>query len=439
MSYANRYSATHRQWDHVENLFPNVEHSEKGPHGRLAGDFIPAPWLPVERYDKHFEAWSVVSPGKIVSLTRQAEAIKSAVSDWEDSQHVVPAGLKVLFAAGTGLTYTADDFTEQTIDLTTGDVYAVNGTTTYSAGTITTALIDRGLIETGETCDAFISYPLGVAAQAFWAWSNYNGEKFNALQRKQHNFSLQHQVQILVSYQLRLPYIPGVVATESVPGAITTTPPVLGTALLQDRASVIAMERWDNLSATGTWLAMFLDHYPLAGPTTLFAPLTESGTGVLTRLRSGPDALSVAGDYYVDAEAGVLFFYNASQTVIGANLTGTITYFSYDAAPAAVSIYASAVPVAGREIRNGDFLVCDADSNFAVEAGVGNATWSNFRVGQVFGFKTYPKDLMHRVKSQYTVLGNVNRMPGTATEGLPSTVMYAQGANKEVLVSLINR
>lgn len=148
-SYANRYSPTHRQWDHVGNLFPNVEHAEKGPHGRLAGDFIPAPWLPVEFYDKHFEVWTVVSPGKIVALTTQAEEIKSNVGDWEDSAHVVPAGLKKAWDASSGadpaLTYTSSDYDEGTIDLTTGVAYATNGTTTYSRAQVLAALKSREL------------------------------------------------------------------------------------------------------------------------------------------------------------------------------------------------------------------------------------------------------------------------------------------------------
>ena len=441
-SYANRYSATHREWDHVGNLFPNVEHSEKGPHGRLAGDFIPAPWLPVNYYDKHFEVWTVVSPGKIVALTTQAEEIFSNVGDYEDSTHVVPGGLKADWAAiagaATAITYTSNDYDEMTIDITTGDAYAVNGTTNYTKDDVTDALVDRGLLDAANDCDSFISYPVGVAAQAYYQWSAYNGEKFNPKNTKQHNFRMQHQVQVLVSYQLRLPLIPGVVTTEAIP-ALSGGAPVLGTTGLHTVVEIRAMERWDGLSSTGTWLAQVLARYPLAGPTAL-APLAASATDVLVRKRSGPDALSQSGDYYVDREAGVIFFYSASQVAVPANLTGeTITYYTYEVAPATVSIYASVVPVTGTVPKNGDFLVCDADSNFAVETAVGNTTWSNFRIGQIFGFKTYPKDLTHRVQTQYTQLGNVNKMPGTATAGLPETLTYSGGADKEVLVSLINR
>ena len=40
-----QYSANHKSWDHVGNMFPVVEHSEGV---RPAGEFMPASWLPVQ-------------------------------------------------------------------------------------------------------------------------------------------------------------------------------------------------------------------------------------------------------------------------------------------------------------------------------------------------------------------------------------------------------
>lgn len=440
-SFANRYSANHKQWDHVGNLFPNVEHAEKGPHGRLAGDFIPAPWLPVELYDKHFEAWTVVSPGKIVALTTQAEEIKSNVGDWEDSAHVVPAGLKVFWATApaAALVYTADDYSEQTMDLTTGTAYAVNGTTTYSHAQVLAALKSRGLVDNAAgNASSFISYPLGVAAHAFYSWAGQDGQKFNPSTRKQHNVALQHQVQILVSYQLRLPWIPGIVATEVLD---TNNPPaagapVFGTIGVHTAAAASTLSRYSAVTST-TFVLAVLANYPLAGPTAQ-APLTASSTDILVRKRSSIDALAAAGDYWIDREVGAIAFYSADGgATLPANLVSeTITYYSYQVAPAAVSVYAS-VASGTTSINPGDFLVCDADSNFAVDTTP--TSYSAYRVGQVIGVKTYPKDMMQRVKSQYTQLGNLNAMPGTATAGLPETLTYAGGADKEVVLSLINR
>ena len=439
-SFANRYSATHRQWDHVGNLFPNVEHAEKGPHGRLAGDFIPAPWLPVQVEDKHFEVWTVVSPGKIVALTTQAEEILSPVGDWEDSSHVVPAGLKVDWAAAaagaTVLTYTADDYEQQTVDLVTGIPYAINGTTDYSKTDITTALRSRGLIGGSEDCDAFISYPVGVAAQVFYQWSALNGSKFNPADAKFHNFRMQHQVQILCSYQLRLPWVPGDVVTEAVPVSILSSTPVFGTSALHDVASTIAMTRFSGITST-TFVMWTLADFPLAGPTDL-CPLTASSTTMLVRKKGSVNALSAAGDYFIDREVGAIFFYdvNGGSGVIPASIiSDTLTYWSYQDASTA-SNYAM-VASGATVVKNGGFLACDADSNFAVDTAPTAA--DPFRMGQVVGFKTYPKDMVHRVKTQYTNLGSVNKMPGTATRGLPESLTYSNGADKEVVINLFTR
>ena len=78
---ANSYTATHKTWDHVGNITPNFEYSEaQRPHG----EFRPADWLPVGRYDKLMEEYFVVSAGKIVALDGEGR--------------VVPAGLKVLWS-----------------------------------------------------------------------------------------------------------------------------------------------------------------------------------------------------------------------------------------------------------------------------------------------------------------------------------------------------
>ena len=49
----NQYTASHKTWDHVGNPTPNVEYSESHrPHG----EFMPADWLPVGRFEKYSHA-----------------------------------------------------------------------------------------------------------------------------------------------------------------------------------------------------------------------------------------------------------------------------------------------------------------------------------------------------------------------------------------------
>ena len=470
MSYANRYTATHKQWDHVGNLFPNVEHAEKGPHGRLAGDFIPAPWLPVQLFDKHFESYTVCSPGKLVALTRQGEAIPTGLGDWEDSQHVVPAGIAVDFlAGGVGITYSALDVAALTIDITTG--LPVAGAVTYNANTITPLLRSRGLIRNGEIAADFISRPVGVAAHAFYQWAGARlGSKFNPADLKQHNYRVQHQVQILANYQLRLPHVPTRAHTLAVPNTLSAGPAVFGSDNMYAGADVAALLRYSGAGAfypitNANVIGLALQQFPVAtsprtGAGTVGHPVTETAAGALVRERASVNDLVQAGDWWLDREVGMLFFYQLTGAgAVAANIdngggTNTLAWSDYSVPAGAVSNYASAVG----DLWPGSLLTVNADSNFELVApGVGllpasattNATFATtvtminqsagLVVGQVIGFKTYPKDLLHRVKSQYTNLGNLNAMPGTATKGLPETLTFSLAADREVVINLLNR
>jgi hypothetical protein len=453
MSYANRYTATHKQWDHVGNLFPNVEHAEKGPHGRLAGDFIPAPWLPVDwnvtggLFDKHFEAYTVVSPGKLVACTRQGEAIATGLGDWEDSQHLVPAGLKILFAdaAAQVLVYSATDVAQGTIDLGTGAPVAAPISRTRAQ--LAPLLIGRGLILPSEQPEAFISQPIGVAAHAFYQWAANNGSKYNPADLKNHNFRLQSQVQVLANYQLRLPHVPTNAHTLTMPATLTGGTQAAGSGTSASAADTVAMARYSGPGAfysvtNANIISVGLSQIPVAtDPVTGSHDLSETAPGALTRERSSANALVIAGDWWLDREVGILFLFVAGGASVAGNLGGganILGWSDYSAPPATVSGYASAVG----DIKPGDFLMYDTFSNFIVAPeATAVTTIAQFArvVGQCIGFKTYPKDLLHRVKSQYNNLGNLNAMPGTATRGLPESLTFSGAADREVVINLINR
>ncbi len=61
-----QYTPNHKAWDHVGNIIPDVENSE-GDRPHLGDKARPASWLPVQFYDKHYENWNVVMPGKAVA------------------------------------------------------------------------------------------------------------------------------------------------------------------------------------------------------------------------------------------------------------------------------------------------------------------------------------------------------------------------------------
>jgi hypothetical protein len=68
----NRYNPNHKVWDHVGNLIPDVEHSEGE---RPAIELQVASWLPVQFFDKHYENWMVVLPGKAIALDPDGRAM----------------------------------------------------------------------------------------------------------------------------------------------------------------------------------------------------------------------------------------------------------------------------------------------------------------------------------------------------------------------------
>tara|TARA_Y100000310_G_scaffold332007_1_gene406700 strand:- start:1274 stop:2527 length:1254 start_codon:yes stop_codon:yes gene_type:complete len=412
------YNAVHRTWDHVGNLVPNFEHSE-GARPHIHG--APAPWLPVGYYDKHFEVYMTIMAGKLIALTRD---------EW-----VVPAGLALGFAGvGTVLTYTANDVTERVVDLGTG--VAVTAAKTYTAAALTTALRSRGLIAAAETAVDYISKPIGVAAQAMYSWAfTVTGEDLSrsnfAISSKFHNFYMQSKVAVLCDYALRLPHVPIIASAEALGAVDAVGPGVFGSGTLHSQGVTAALVRYSTLTNTD-YLAYFANNYPVAADVEQ-TPLAASSATLLVRERSSPEALTTNGDYYVDKEVGVFFFYASGGLVAPAGVTGTLTYYHYAAAPASASMsdYVSAVG----DIKPGSFLETDADSNFNL------ATHTDFRdiMGQALTSVRHPKDYLDRVKTAYEGFGVLDQMPGTASAGIPDNITYAGASDKEIVVNLISR
>src|SRR5574343_1233484 len=144
-----RYVANHKVWDHFGNIIPEVEHSEGI---RPAFPFKPAAWLPVQFWDKHFENWNVVMPGKLVSL--------------DPMGRVMPAEYG---ATSASVTYSANDVTAGTIDITTGEAVTSAKTVTLSdVDGSTYGFMGRQGISFNDTVKKF---PIGVAPYAYLQWA----------------------------------------------------------------------------------------------------------------------------------------------------------------------------------------------------------------------------------------------------------------------------
>ena len=441
----NLYSANHKTWDHVGNITPNVEYSEAHrPHG----EYVVADWLPVARYDKHYENYFTVSAGKIVAFDR--------------SGALVPAGLKTAWAAGGNvLSYAAADVTEFTTDIVTG--VAVTAAVDYTAAEILAGLIARGLLDDGDAATDFISFPVGVAPYNYLSWCG--GDGFNPADYKQNNYNMQHRVALLCKYVVEMPLVPAVDGGCDLGGS----PTAITDTVITDWHSTSGDGDWHSstsLSLTTRYAAditagddivgLNLPHMDIASNQTL-TPVTLP-TGFTNEVSSIAEITS-AGDYMIDYDVGLILIFETDGNA-AAVAAGTVLFYHYEVAPGSVSTYACAIG----DLLPGDFVRADADSNFvkakvhdkteidtvtsadpevsltsAELAGLLNlsAKRQDEIIGQVLDSDIHPKDYMDRVRTAYAQLGTLDQMPGSASSGLPTQLTYAGGSNKMIRILLL--
>lgn len=469
----NQYTASHKVWDHVGNIVPTVEHSEgMRPHH----EFKPASWLPVQFYDKHYEVWFTILPGKVVAL--------------DPDGYVMPAQYgRGDSAAGTNIsvTYTANDVTAGVIDIATGAAVTIpkvvrldNLTGTRGAGwTAANAGVSVTSGFMGKEGVAFwaaggdqnsVRYPIGVAPQPYVQWAGGDGS--NPANLREHNHILQHQVPVLCDYVLKLPYVPTQEASETV-SATATGAITFGATGTHTRAQLQADATGRYHPTTGE--VPVLNTYPVVAKACAkypIAQITERTTitlasdntaddvsDILVNERTALSAVTAAGDYFVDYDVGVIFFYSIDGSTMPTSLTGaagtvSVTYYQYeDANTGNISVFSQLV---GARVQPGDFLICDNNSNLAV------SNSSDFRliIGQVLGFVTGPDEGLSKVRTAYdpnintdatgamslgslssasTNVGQLDQMPGSATAGYTDLVHYAGAANLTALVNLVSR
>lgn len=375
------YVGNHKEWDHVGSITPDFEISEGI---RPAEEFKPAAWLPVGRYDKHYEEFFVISAGKIVAL--------------DDEGRVVPAGL----LAANAVSYTQDDVDSGTVDISTGA--ACNAASiTNSPYTIDTYRV--------------ISKHIGVAPYNYWQWAG--GDGFNPAQYRKHNHNLQHQVAVLCDYYVELPLVPLVQSAEDLGigvidagGANIYDFPTIGTDLAKNTARTPMVF---GVGATVTVPA-------ISGPDR-FLDEVASRAGIL-----------VAGDYYIDYTTGIISVYGTAAQSDDFNEAAdyNVIAYTYAAGASAPSTYASALG----NLVPGEFVMTDNDSNYIVW----NGTNVEEIVGQILAVDTrFPKDALEKVRTAYEGLGVEKQMPGSANGGVPANISYSGAANAVVRVNLINR
>lgn len=452
------YSPTHKQWDHTGFIFPEVEISDSTSP---PVQFKPADWLPVVRQDTKYEDWIVIMPGKVVATDLLG--------------NVVPAGYRIKFevaGASTALTYTADDY-GRTVDLTTGSLYATNGTTNYTQTQVTDALIARGLIRATEYARDFINKPIGYAPYAMVQWCG--GDGMNPANFRQHNYCRQHQVAVKTDANLQMPLVPAAQATETMgDGSISNSAITFGTSQWHSATGLHATTRYASLVAVGNSVVGYVfGKYPVAKNSNNTA-MSFSTTGLTGKTEVESIAAVLAGGanyYYVDWDAGVLFVYSSGGTAVPTGFTDgttTVTYYHYESAGTSLATIAMATG----DLVPGDFVTFDTHSNYVewvfdigtctggasgecyaadptydsgsddvisaqLEAAITQAiTWP---VAQVVGIVTGPVGALETVRTHYTGLTATERMPGSATGGQTDAQNLSGASFKTVILNFLAR
>jgi len=466
----NQYSASHKVYDKVGNIIPDICHSEGVSP---AGEFKPAPWLPVQFKDKHFENWMVVLPGKLIALdpdgcVMPASYGASTTPDVTYTQNDVDAGV---IDVATGVPVTA----AKTVNLEYLTGVRQAGWTAANAGyDHTSGFMGRyGVAWPGANSSTVsLIYPIGVAPYAYLQWCG--GDGFNPTEYYQYNYNMQHQVAPLCDYVVKLPLIPCPSGSETVDGTVTSSNLIFGTQATFTKAYAItnATGRYNAttgvvpLLSTHTVIALALDNYPVAQNTarTRISLTATAGdvSSILVTEKTALAAVTQAGDYFVDYPVGVIFIYSSDSATVPAALvaatTPVLVYYHLDDAATVLSKFAC-VLADTTNLKAGDFLKCSSSGSNWVLA---DPTSDNFAtiMGQIVGFEVHPRDLLQHVHTAYMPalatdssgsmangvagsaslnLGQMDQMPGSATGGVPDILSYAGAADTLVLINMVSR
>lgn len=440
----NRLSTNFRERaDVIDQITPKniVQRDISAP----AGHWKPAAWLPVQftRSDIHHgERGFVISSGKVVAMDTESR--------------IVPAGLILsLVGAGGGIAYTATDVTWGVIDVTTGE--RVTAAVTYTSIQLAAALVERGLVnptdagvtlpitlqaEADDVIEQFISPPIGIAAYDMYVWSGLpeDGDQFYT------NLSYQHAVQFLTEAQMQLPQIAAssttsdafAVATLNTAGTATyTSGDFVAPTEYWNAANLAQLVRYEELGLTSSSpvVGLGLDpagtgaHLRVARNTDR-TPFTCSTSGVLVRQRLSPDLISLEGDWYLDAEQGVLIVHSdtwATGVAAAATWTFSYDYYTETAASAHKLVHFDGPALPGRRVT------FDGQSNF-VMATEGTTAERNI-LGQVLRVEVHPKGLLSSVKTGFSSSTTATfQMPGSATKGFPDMITLSDETVADQLV-----
>ena len=422
--------------DLMDNITPNnvVQMNASVP----AGEWKPASWLPVVWQNDRSKDYFVISSGKVVSF--------------DASGRIVPSGLIRLAEATDAdaafLTYTSEDEAARVVGV---DGEFVSAGDSLTLQEFCNAVIARGWMP-GEAAlgddDAgcrkfvrkFISAPVGVAAYDVYVWAGDDPANLHFT-----NYQKQHLIQFFSDVQMRVAHVCDSSATVLTLGAGGGNPEV------GDIVDADTLSRYSGLPNKDDIVALDLGLGKLASITSR-TPLTFGAGDFVGRLRKDPALLGKAGDYFLDADAGLLLFYKAGGNGAPVDInnraladTDTISVFDYSAG---ASSSEKMMHLVG-DARCGDFVTFDKHSNFTVrnisldltdnDGGaddVANETaildllreLDDYTVGRVYELQKEPRGLLERVKTGWSgaEFDASSKMPGSATEGFSDLITLSE-------------
>ena len=422
MAISRFQSALKVRTDMMDNITPNntVQMNASVP----AGEWKPAAWLPTIWQNEASKDFFVISSGKVVSL--------------DASGRVVPSGLLKRLADGahdaTIITYTQSDVDAKVIDIQTGSPLLKTAIGDINSATFCQAVLDQGWVisalnPAGSTPNCrtigrqFISAPVGIAAYDVYVWAGDDTANLHFT-----NYQKQHLIQFFTDVQMRVAHVCDPVAIDIFDASVE----VAG-------ATLKALTRYSHLDLTDVMAYEWTSK--LAGNTSR-TPVTLNATWS-GRERNDISLLAKAGDWYLDADAGRVFFFEAGGNNVapvdanGVDLT-VLTAFDYTTS---VSVNEKMMHLVG-DAKPGDFVVFDVNSNFVVRDMVNAESTAGddaadvmdalarvrdqheWTIGRVFAFQKEPRGLLERVRTGWngSEFGADAQMPGSATKGFTDLI-----------------
>jgi len=402
--------------DLMDHLTPNnvVQMNASVPHG----EWKPAAWLPVVWQNERSKDYFVMSAGKVVSL--------------DGAGRVVPSGLlrRALNAnllTDTILEYTANDVAARVIDIRTGafvtDADAVTlqefATAIVASGWAPSAAAPANADQAKDIVKAFISAPVGILAYDVYVWAGDDPANLHFT-----NYQKQHLIQFFTDIQMKAAHVCKSQVTTKAVGDLT----------LLKASDLALMPRYAGLiTASSNVVGYNLGLGKVASHTSRTPVAATNLVGA--RYRSDVSLLGKAGDFTLDADAGIVLLFEAG----GDNAPAGLTEFSVHDYTGGASSQERMVMFVG-DGRPGDFVSFDEMSNFVVA--IPSDHTAHLVVGRLLSMFKEPRGQLERVRTGWDgeEFDATSKMPGSATGGFSDLITFPSSFGETVAdeIAVIN-